>query len=138
MNKVGRAEQGELALFAVRSAARIEGVMAIQIQPRPARIESNRFLIYVDYTESAHWNIRVADRNPEHSGVGTVLIEEAVRVSLQRGLDGRIGLHSLSQAERFYEVHCRMTPAGPDPSYLDLAYFEYTGSQGAVWLSEEK
>jgi len=35
-------------------------------------------------------------------GVGTILIAEAVRPSLEIGLTGRVGLHSLPQAEAFY------------------------------------
>jgi hypothetical protein len=47
----------------------------------------------------------------------------------------RVGLHSLTQAEDFYDARCRMTKTGPDPDYYDLTYFEYTGQQAADWLA---
>jgi hypothetical protein len=58
---------------------------------------------------------------------------EAIRLSLEMGLGGRLGLHSLPQAEAFY-IRCRMTRVGLDPHYFDLAYFEHTGQNATEWL----
>jgi hypothetical protein len=71
---------------------------------------------------------------PRFIGVGTVLIAEAVRLSVEMGLGGRVGLHSLPQAEAFY-TRCGMTKVGPDPHYYDLTCFEYTGRQATDWLA---
>jgi len=68
-------------------------------------------------------------------GVGTILIAEAVRLSLEMGLSGRIGLHSLPRAEAFYKTRCRMTEFGTDPRYFDLTYFEFIGQQATEWLA---
>jgi hypothetical protein len=60
---------------------------------------------------------------------------EAIHVSLGRGADGRVGLHSLPQAERFYSERCGMVRVGRDiPPYPDLVYFEYFERAGADWL----
>jgi len=71
---------------------------------------------------------------PRYVGVGTLLIAEAVRLSVETGLDG-VGLHSLPQAETFYQDRCRMTRLGPDPDYYELTYFEFTGRQAVDWLT---
>ena len=74
-------------------------------------------------------------RYDEDKRARTVLITEAVRLSLEMGLGGRVGLHSLPQAEGFYTHRCRMTRVGTDPHYYDLTYFEYTGQQATDWLA---
>ena len=51
------------------------------------------------------------------------------------GLEGRVGLHSLPQAEGFYKTRCKMTDFGKDSGYFDLTYFEYTGQQATEWLA---
>jgi hypothetical protein len=88
----------------------------------------------VDYLESAPWNLQGSVVLPRFLGVGTVLLAEAVRLSVEDGFGGRVGLHSLPQAEAFY-ARCRMTNSGADPDYYDLTYFEYTGHQAAEWLA---
>jgi hypothetical protein len=47
---------------------------------------------------------------------------------------GRVGLHSLRQAEDFY-ARCGMTRIGPDPNYYDLTYFEYPDGMTAAQLT---
>jgi hypothetical protein len=51
------------------------------------------------------------------------------------GPEGRVGLHSLPQAEAFYKGRCRMSEFGVDPSYFHLTYFEYTGQQAIEWMA---
>ena len=71
---------------------------------------------------------------PRLIGVGTVLIAEAIRLSLEAGHGGRVGLHPLPQAEPFYTRY-QMTSIGLDPLYFDLTYFEFTGQQASDWLA---
>jgi hypothetical protein len=118
-------------LVAVECDGEAQGLMAVLRMPRPARLDGQ--LVYVDYLESAPWNLKGFADPPMFVGVGTVLIAEAVRLSLEMGFGGQVGLHSLPQAEAFY-TRCRMTRLGPDSSYYDLTYFEYTGQQAADWL----
>jgi hypothetical protein len=99
----------------------------------PARLGDGQ-VVYIDYVESAPWNLKASAISPRFIGVGTVLIAEAVRLSLEMKLEGRIGLHSLPQAVGFY-TRCGMSRVGPDPDYYDLPYFEYTDQQAADWLA---
>ena len=49
---------------------------------------------------------------------------------------GRIGLHSLPQAEKFYR-RWGMVDLGPDKLYEDLHYFELTTAQANRHLDKE-
>ncbi|WP_157368959.1 hypothetical protein [Zavarzinella formosa] len=118
-------------LTAVWCEGQPQGLMAVKTFPEPSKIGASGVL-YVDYLETAPWNLGASAR---FAGIGTLLIAEAVFISLGRGLGGRVGLHSLPQAEPFYTNRCRMTSLGPDPGYYDLAYFEYTEQQAADFLS---
>lgn len=89
----------------------------------------------IDYLETAPWNLKLSGITPELTGVGTVLLADAVRLSLEEGLGGAIGLHSLPQAEPFYE-RIRMTRVGVDPDYYDLTYFEFDGQGSRDGLAE--
>ena len=111
----------------------VQGVMAVDRTLRPARFGNDR-VVYVDYLEAAPWNLKGIADPPRFLGVGTVLLVEAVRLSVETGHGGRVGLHSLPQSEPFY-IRCRMSRVGPDPEYYDLTYFEYTEQQAADWLA---
>ena len=52
------------------------------------------------------------------------------------GLSRAGGLHSLPQAEDFYEQKCGMTRVGVDPDYESLSYFELTHERAAEILAE--
>jgi hypothetical protein len=132
-NKRDSVETGRHLLVAVECEGEAQGLMAVLRTPRPGQLGGGQ-VVYVDYLESAPWNLKSSTVSPRFVGVGTVLIAEAVRLSLETGLDGRVGLHSLPQAEAFYS-RCRMTRVGTDPAYYDLTYFEYPGQQATDWLA---
>jgi hypothetical protein len=96
-----------------------------------------RELVYVEFVESAPWNWELRDvgQEPFYRGVGPQLLEMAARWSEQLGFKGRLGLHSLPQAEDFYRDRCQMTDLGPDATYQDLHYFEMTEAQAKTFLS---
>lgn len=129
-------------LVTVECEGQVQGVMAVENLLRPSRIVPGAWVLYVDFLEVAPWNYRVpsnratpAVRLPRFAGVGTVLIGEALRISVGRSASGRIGLHSLPQAEEFYVGRCGMNGCGPDPDYYDLVYFEYANGVAAEWLT---
>ena len=105
-----------------------QGLMLLALAGYDARLaaELGRPVVYVDYVESAPWNLSPLDPNPQYAGVGKRLITAAVAVSAAEGFGGLIGLHSLEQAEGFYEQRCRLVRVGPDPFYGGLEYFEAT------------
>lgn len=131
-NKARGARSGAIHLIAIEAEGEVQGLMAIDRQPRPAR-RAAADALYVDYLETAPWNLK-GFAAPRFVGVGTALLVDAVRLSLEGGLGGRVGLHSLPQSAAFY-ARCRMAAVGPDPGYYGLTYFEYTGVEAADWLA---
>jgi hypothetical protein len=132
-HKADSVEAGTHMLVAVECDNEIQGLMAVLRLPRPARLGDGH-LVYVDYVESAPWNLKGVVDPPRFLGIGTVLIAEAVRIGSEAGFEGRVGLHSLPQSETFYSK-CGMTRLGPDPDYYDLTYYEYSGRNGIDWLA---
>ncbi|WP_157469431.1 hypothetical protein [Gemmata sp. SH-PL17] len=129
-------------LVTVECEGQIQGVMAVENLLRKSVLTPNAWVLYVDYVEVAPWNYRVPqDRNapavrvPRFTRVGTLLIGEAIRMSLGAAAGGRVGLHGLPQAEAFYVGRCGMTRIGPDPNYQDLVYFEYPDGVAARQLT---
>ena len=134
--------RGWHCLVAIEAEGEVQGLMAVETALRPSVLSRSGWVVYVDFIEAAPWNRREpADRNvsvvqtPRYSGVGTLLLAEAVRMSMGRTANGRVGLHSLPSAEEFYSIRCGMTCLGPDPAYHDLAYFEYPDGVASEWLT---
>jgi hypothetical protein len=69
-------------------------------------------------------------------GVGSVLIGTAIELSKELEFKGRIGLHSLPQANGFYANFCGMTDMGPDSANHDLRYFEMTPEQAEAFIEK--
>ena len=100
----------------------------VRIAGKYARLDpdSSKLLVYVDYLEAAPWNVYPLVDEPEYKGIGLMLMQSAVQLSYDEGFHGRIGLHSLPQAEEFYRDTCGMQGCGPDQSYENLPYYEMT------------
>lgn len=94
-------------------------------------------LVYVEYLEVAPWNRSELGAAPRLRGVGTVLLTAAAALSHDEGFKGRIGLHSLPQADAFYR-RTGMTDLGPDPAYQNLRYFEMTVEQARAFFEKEE
>jgi hypothetical protein len=124
--------------FSVVCAGVTQGLMRVDLN-KHAREPSQKGkpLVYVDYLEVAPWNRADLGRPARYRGVGTALLTAAVALSLQEDFKGRIGLHSLPQADGFYRDRCGMTDLGPDPHYQGLRYFEMTPEQARTFLNEE-
>jgi hypothetical protein len=115
----------------------MQGLMMVKTAGCAARLppDVGQPLVYVDYLEVAPWNLRALTDTPRFGGIGVRLIEAAVRLSRDEGFHGRVGLHSLPQAEAFYRDTCRMVCLGADASYEDLPYYELTREKAAAFLS---
>lgn len=129
-------QQGSIRVFALDCENATQGLLAVAERPRDSAMLRGSKVLYVDYIEAAPWNLAAEGHPPRYLGVGTALIAEAVCLSMDMVLGGRVGLHSLPQAERFYEQRCRMTPVGPDAGYYDLNYFEYAEATASTWLAD--
>ena len=90
--------------------------------------QAGKNLVYVEFVENAPWNRKELFDPPRYRGIGTLLMRAAIEASRQEGFKGRIGLHSLPQADAFYAKTCGMTDLGadPDPHYSPMHYFEMT------------
>jgi hypothetical protein len=121
----------------IECQGRMQGLMMVKTAGCVARLspDAGKPLVYVDYIEVAPWNLRALSDTPRFGGIGVRLIEAAVRLSLDEGFHGRVGLHSLPQAEAFYRDTCLMVRLGADASYQDLPYYELTREKAAEFLS---
>lgn len=135
-NKALAVEAGISRLIAIECEGDYQGVMAVLSGLRPSRLVSG-LVVYVEYVETAPWNLKGLSVPPRFEGVGSALLAEAVRISMEGESAGAIGLHSLAQAERFYE-RCGMTRLGPDPDYYELPYYEFTQASAGQFLSTIK
>jgi hypothetical protein len=130
----------EAAGFGIVCQRRWQGVMLTKTASHVARLagDKGKPIVYVDYLEIAPWNWKIPEisRLGEYRGVGSVLFGRAVKQSEEEGFHGRVGLHALPQAERFYEEGCGMTPVGRDAKKQNLLYFELSREQAARHLSE--
>jgi hypothetical protein len=123
---LGKEWQGLILTKTASYAARIEG-------------ERGRPLVYIDYVETAPWNWKIPSigQAGRYRAVGAQLFRFAVRQSMEEGFNGRVGLHSLPQAEVFYG-RVGMTRLGPDASKHNLVYFEMTPKQADGFLKNSK
>jgi hypothetical protein len=130
------------SFFGISVKGKLQGLMKLETVGRFGRIASQKGkpLIYVDYLETAPWNIKLLmqalGRSPEFGDIGTRLIEAGVRKSLEEGFKGRLALHSLSASERFYLDVCGMTAVVRDPAKQSLLWCEFTPEQAEEFLNE--
>ena len=132
---------GKTALLAYRCLAveckgEIQGLMLLNLTTHQARLDPDHAkpLVYVDYVETAPWNAREFTNQPQYKSVGSILLEAAVRASLNESFGGRVGLHSLPQADGFY-AGCGMTLLGTEHRNGPLNYFEFTRDAAAKFIS---
>jgi hypothetical protein len=123
-------------VFGIKAEEQMQGLLLVQKVGKVCRIETqkNKELIYVDYLSSAPWNSSDTCPKPRFAGIGRILIRAAIMLSVEEEFKGRIGLHSLPQADTFYRDICGMTDLGPDEDYQNLRYFEATAEQTAIFL----
>jgi len=131
--------QGMLAYpgFSVVCDGLTQGMMIVDLATKRCRIESQKGMpiIYVDYIENAPWNRKeLLYDPPKYRGVGSMLITAAIELSKQEEFKGRIGLHSLPQANNFYANTCGMTDLGTDHDCQGLRYFEMTSVQAEAFI----
>ena len=133
--------QGMLARpgFSVVCDGLTQGMMIVDTAMKRCRIDSqkDKHLVYVDFVENAPWNRKELFDPPRYRGVGSLLIRAAVALSEELEFHGRVGLHSLPQANGFYANACGMTDLGADPHYEgNLRYFEMTPEQARAFITK--
>jgi hypothetical protein len=120
--------------FSLVCEGALQGLMLVSLTKfARMQIQFGKHLAYVEFISTAPWNRPQLVAEPIFRGVGHTLVRTAIEVSKAESFHGRIGLHSLPQANRFYRDVCGMTEVGPDPKYDGLVYFEMTESQAAAF-----
>ena len=132
--------QGMLANpgFSIVCGGLTQGMMIVDAVKRRGRLDVQRgqHLVYVEFVENAPWNRAELFDPPRYRGVGSILIRAAVALSEELEFRGRIGLHSLPQANGFYANTCGMTDLGADPDYEGLRYFEMTPEDAQAFIAK--
>ena len=132
--------QGMLANpgFSIVCDGLLQGMMIVDTAKHRCRIDAQRgqHLVYVEFLENAPWNRTELITPPRYRGVGSILIRAAVALSEESEFHGRIGLHSLPQANGFYANTCSMTDLGTDPDRQGLRYFEMTPEQARAFVTK--
>ena len=132
-----------ITFYGISCGGNLQGLLKLLTAGYSCRLpeQLGKPLVYVDYLETAAWNIKILmnalGQSPRFGAVGTRLIEAAVRKSNEEGFKGRLGLHSLPNSERFYLGACRMTAVGRDPAKQNLLWLEFTPEQAERFLSGE-
>jgi len=121
----------------IECAGKWQGLLMVKLTGQVARLDPDKGkdLVYIDYLESAPWNLAMMVDTPLYGGVGPVLMRTAVQLSHDEEFHGRIGLHALPQSEEFYRDDCGMQCCGPDPTYQNLPYYEMTREIAARFTS---
>jgi len=101
----------------------VEGVLHAKF-PKAALLTAGASLVYVDFLAAAPWNRALTNQAPKFKSVGSSLITHTICFSEEMGCGGIIGLHSLIEAEPFYQ-RIGMIRIGPDPDYENMTYFEF-------------
>ncbi|KRQ90957.1 MULTISPECIES: GNAT family N-acetyltransferase [Bradyrhizobium] len=131
--------QGLLAFrgFSVVALGETQGLAQVDLTKtgREAN-QRGKPLVYVDYLEAAPWNRPELGAAPRLRGVGSALITAAIALSEDEGFKGRLGLHSLPQADDYYRK-IGMTDLGQDVAYQNLRYFEMTSEQARAFFEQE-
>ena len=114
----------------------MQGLMLVSTEDETCRLpeQAGEPLAYVHYLATAPWNAPDFTDAPRFGAVGSILIAAALQVSIENGIQGRLGLHALPQAETFYRNHVGMTDLGPDADTENLRYFEMTSEQASNYL----
>jgi hypothetical protein len=123
-------------IMGIEAEGQMQGLMLLLTAGKFCRIENQKGkpLVYIDYLATAPWNSSDVVAEPTYAGVGKLFIAAAMQLSIEEELHGRIGLHSLPQAESYYRDICKMTDLGQDKTYYGLKYFETTPEQSASFI----
>ncbi|HXI84563.1 MAG TPA: GNAT family N-acetyltransferase [Verrucomicrobiae bacterium] len=124
--------------FCIVCEKSLEGMMMVNLT-KTCHLEEQRHkeLAYIEFISTAPWNRAKLFGVARYYGVGKILVRAAIELSLREEFEGRIGLHSLPQADDFYRRKCKMSVLGVDAKKENLTYFEMTPEQAKLFLEED-
>lgn len=122
--------------LAVECEGQAQGLMLVMTDGHFGKLpsEAGRPLVYIVFLATAPWNLPAIVGQPRFTGVGFALLYAAIQMSLDADFKGRIGLHSLPQAEAFYErqgFQC----LGADPDKQGLKYYELSSHAASEFIA---
>ena len=120
--------------YALECETITQGLMLLELDFHRSRLEPGKSLIYIDYLVTAPWNRPSIQNPPLYKGVGSSLFSFAIKRSLDIGYKGRLGLHALPLAEKYY-LKLGMDDFGSDSEKQDLKYFELTSGKALEIIS---
>lgn len=121
--------------FALECRDQIEGLMLLESCQHQAILPPDRGknLVYIEFIESAPHNVKGIVEKRRYKGIGSRLLEAAVQYSIEQEFEGRVALHSLPQAECFYESK------GMQKKFFDeekkLYYFEWSKAAACEYIN---
>jgi hypothetical protein len=120
--------------FAIECDGMTQGLMLVATAPHFGRLESQRGLdlCYIELISAAPWNRVKFSETPKYKGGGRILLATAISLSIELELKGRIGLHSLSESESWYDAQ-GMKRCGFDAD-KKMEYFEMTEANAEKFL----
>jgi len=124
--------------FGIEAEDRWQGLVMVELAAHSAELEPDKGkpLAYVEFLESAPWNLAEMTDAPRFGLIGKRLMEAVIRQSIEEGFGGRVGLLALPQAEPFYQ-DCHM--AHPDGlAKLGMNWYELTGKNAGEFLGERQ
>lgn len=68
----------------------VQGLMATARALTPSELSPGKQALYVEFLESAPWNLKEHPDGVRYGRVGRSLLAAAVQMSLDAGLDGRV------------------------------------------------
>ncbi|MEH2156524.1 GNAT family N-acetyltransferase [Nostoc sp.] len=113
-----------------------QGLMLLEIDWHRSRLKPGKNLVYIDFLATAPWNRKLIEEAQSYKHIGGNLIAFAIERSFDLGYKGRIGLHSLSRAEEFYN-RLKMTNFGEDIDKQKLKYFELSEEEARKIMASD-
>jgi hypothetical protein len=131
-----RMTEGVQRMYALLDGSSVEGLMLINMS-RYSQLpgSTSREIIYIEEVAVAPWNRAVIGIR-RYEGLGRLMLAVAVSLSFDEEMEGRCGLHSLPQAEGFYQK-IGMTYVGL-VDHQGLKYFEFEPAAAQKYLKVQK
>lgn len=133
-----KAFEGQLTYrtFSLVCNKTLQGLMSVNLgKVCQMSSQKNKPLVYIEFLAVAPWNRPQLTTDPNYKYIGHVFIAVAISLSIEEEYKGRIGLHSLPQAARFYKDKVGMVNLGPDKTHQNLNYYEITPDRAKIFLN---
>ncbi len=122
-----------ISYFVIECEGKLQAIMQMETIAHRSKLDAGKEIAYVEFLSVAPWNRRFVSDNPRFKRCGSFLIAQAIGTSQELGFEGRIGLHSLPSASKWYG-NLGMTTCGKDVAYENLEYFEFSSQAAATFL----